>query len=60
MMVADVVEAMQSHRPYRAGLGIDVALKEINEHQGDLYDPDVVKVCTQLFLQDVFSFEEIE
>ncbi len=57
MMVADVVEAMSSHRPYRAGLGIDAALKEINDDQGKFYDSEVVKVCTELFSNEIFTFE---
>ena len=51
MMVADVVESMSSHRPYRPGLGITVALKEIADYSGSRYDPDVVKACQRLFLE---------
>jgi PAS domain S-box-containing protein/putative nucleotidyltransferase with HDIG domain len=47
--VADVVEAMASHRPYRASLGLDRALEEIIENSGKLYDRDVVKACVKLF-----------
>ena len=47
--VADTVEAMASHRPYRPGLGIEAALSEIEKHQGDLYDPRVVRACLDLF-----------
>jgi putative nucleotidyltransferase with HDIG domain len=47
--VADVVEAMASHRPYRPALGIDKALEEISQKQGVLYSPDVVKACLTLF-----------
>ncbi|GAB6048584.1 response regulator [Methyloparacoccus murrellii] len=47
--VADVVEAMHSHRPYRPGLGIEVALDEIAKHRGQLYDPDVADACLALF-----------
>ncbi|WPZ33006.1 HD domain-containing phosphohydrolase [Thalassobaculum sp. OXR-137] len=43
--VADVVEAMWSHRPYRAGLGIDAALDELRAGSGTRYDPDVVRAC---------------
>jgi len=43
--VADVVEAMASHRPYRPALGIDTALEEISQNRGTLYDPDVVDAC---------------
>ncbi len=47
--VADVVEAMSSHRPYRPALGIDRALEEIERNRGILYDPDVVDICIKLF-----------
>ncbi|PIV30011.1 MAG: hypothetical protein COS35_09020, partial [Zetaproteobacteria bacterium CG02_land_8_20_14_3_00_50_9] len=47
--VADVVEAMASHRPYRAGLGIDKALEEIRQHRQTLYAPAVVDACISLF-----------
>ena len=47
--VADTVEAMSSHRPYRAALGIDVALAEIERGRGSLYDPPVVDACLRLF-----------
>lgn len=49
LAVADVVEAMASHRPYRPALGIKAALKEITDHSGSLYDPDVVDSCLKLF-----------
>ncbi len=49
LAVADVLEAMASHRPYRPGLGLDVALREISENSGILYDPEVVDVCLRLF-----------
>ena len=47
--VADVVEAMASHRPYRAALGGQAAMTEIQEGAGRLYDRDVVDVCVRLF-----------
>ena len=47
--VADVVEAMASHRPYRPGLGIDAALEEIEKNKGILYDDAVVDACLRLF-----------
>jgi PAS domain S-box-containing protein len=47
--VADVVEAMASHRPYRANLGIEEALKEITSGRGVIYDPVVVDACLRLF-----------
>jgi len=47
--VADVIEAMASHRPYRAALGIDAALEEISKNSGKLFDPDVVAACLKIF-----------
>ncbi len=47
--VADVVEAMCSHRPYRPALGIDRALEEVSQKQGILYDPEVVDNCLLLY-----------
>ncbi len=55
--VADVVEAMASHRPYRPALGIDAALGEIEKNKGVLYDPDVVDTCLKLFREEGFKFE---
>jgi len=55
LAVADVVEAMSSHRPYRPALGIGAALQEIQEHQGKLYDSGAVEACVQL-LADGFEF----
>ncbi len=49
LIVADVVEAMASHRPYRPALGMDMALAEIEQGKGTLYDPDVVECCIGLF-----------
>jgi HD-GYP domain-containing protein (c-di-GMP phosphodiesterase class II) len=49
MAVADVVEAMSSHRPYRPGLGIDKALAEIERGRGSAYDPAVADACLRLF-----------
>ncbi len=47
--VADVVEAMASHRPYRPALGIEAALAEIKAKRGKLYDPRVVDACVSVF-----------
>ncbi len=55
--VADVVEAMSSHRPYRPALGIDKALEEISKNKGILYDPEVVNACFRLFKEKKFKFE---
>jgi len=49
LAVADVVEAMASHRPYRASLGIDIALREILKNRSSFYDPKVVDACLRLF-----------
>lgn len=57
MAVADVVEAIASHRPYRASLGIDHALNEIQKNRGGIYDPLVVDICLKLFEEKRFSFE---
>ena len=57
LAVADVVEAMASHRPYRASLGIDRALEEISKNRGILYDPEVVDACLKLFNEKNFKFE---
>jgi putative nucleotidyltransferase with HDIG domain len=48
LAVADVLEAMSSHRPYRPSLGLGAALAELREHSGVLYDSDVVKACENL------------
>jgi len=49
MTVADVVEAMSSHRPYRPGLGIDAALEEITRGRATRYCPKSVDACVALF-----------
>jgi len=54
--VADVVEAMSSHRPYRPALGIDAALKEISKNRGTFYDPVVADACIKLFKEKGFKF----
>ncbi len=56
LAVADVVEAMTSHRPYRPGLGIDVALKEIESKKGLLFDEDAVDTCLMLFREKGYTF----
>jgi PAS domain S-box-containing protein len=57
LAVADVVEAMASHRPYRPALGIKLALEEITKNKGILYEPAVVVACNKLFTEKHFSFE---
>jgi PAS domain S-box-containing protein len=56
LAVADVVEAMSSHRPYRPALGMEVALAEVREHAGVKFDAEVVTVCTRLFEEQGFQF----
>ena len=58
LAVADVVDAMVSHRPYRPALGLDKALEEIASGKGRLYDPDVADACIRLFREKGFSFEQ--
>ncbi|MCX6005159.1 MAG: PAS domain S-box protein [Chloroflexi bacterium] len=60
LMVADVVEAMSAHRPFRPSLGIDAALEEISKNSGVLYDADVVTACIKLFREKGFSFKKLE
>ncbi|UCE28270.1 MAG: PAS domain S-box protein [Candidatus Coatesbacteria bacterium] len=57
LSVADVVEAMSSHRPYRPELGIDKAIKEIEENKGKLYDTEAVNVCVGLLRNGGFKFD---
>ena len=54
--VADVIEAMSSHRPYRPSLGINKAFQEIMQNTGTLYDTDVVNATVNLFSKKEFSF----
>jgi PAS domain S-box-containing protein len=55
MAVADVVEAMASHRPYRPSLGIDTALAEIEKNKGTHYDGAVADACLRLFREKRFQ-----
>ncbi len=56
--VADVVEAMSSHRPYRPALGVEAALEEIKKGSGVLYDSQVVQACARLFEEKGFTFDQ--
>ena len=56
LAVSDTVEAMMSHRPYRAALGMDKALDEIIQNRGTLYDETVVDTCVSLFKEKGFKF----
>jgi len=58
LAVADVVEAMASHRPYRSSRGIEAALAEITENRGILYEEKVVDACVKLFREKQYSFED--
>ena len=58
MAVADVVEAMSSHRPYRPGLGIEKALAEIERGRGSAYDGDVADACLRLFRERHYQLPE--
>ncbi len=54
LAVADVVEAMSSHRPYRPAPGIEAAIDEIRKKKGKLYDPDVVDACIRVLEKGKF------
>ena len=58
LSVADVVEAMASHRPYRPGLGLEIALREIETHRGTLYDEAVAEACLRLFREKGYRLAE--
>jgi HD-GYP domain-containing protein (c-di-GMP phosphodiesterase class II) len=55
LAVADTVEAMSSHRPYRGGLGIEAALHEIEVQSGKRYDPQTAAACLRLFREKHFQ-----
>ncbi len=54
LAVADVVEAMSSHRPYRPARGVDEAIEEIRSNRGRLYDPAVVDACLEVLEEGAF------
>jgi len=56
--VADVVEAMSTHRPYRPALGIQSAMDEINKYRGIRFDPDVVDACNDLYDKGEINFSQ--
>jgi PAS domain S-box-containing protein len=56
LAVADVVEAISSHRPYRPAFGINIALNEITKNRGILYNPDIVDACLRLFGEKNYKF----
>ena len=55
--VSDVIEAMTAERPYRKSLDISIALGEIKDNDGKLYDKQVVKACVKLFEKKNFNFK---
>lgn len=57
--VADVVEAITNHRPYRPALQLEKAIQELREHQGGRYDPAVVTACLRLFQEKGFQWSGI-
>jgi len=57
LAVADVVEAMSSHRPYRPSLGLERALDEVSKNKGILYDADVVDACLKVFYEKGYTFK---
>lgn len=57
LAVADVVEAIASHRPYRPSYGVEAGLQEVIDHRGTLYDTTVVDACVRLFRERGFSFD---
>lgn len=58
LAVADVVEALSSQRSHRQALGIEMALREIKNYRGRLYDPDVVDACVRVITEDGFHWDE--
>ncbi|MDD3258738.1 MAG: PAS domain S-box protein, partial [Smithellaceae bacterium] len=58
LAVADVVEAMATHRPYRPSLGLEAALDEITQNRGRLYDPEVVDACLRLFREKDYTIRD--
>jgi len=58
LAVADVVESMASHRPYRPALGLNAALEEIEKNRGTIYDADAVDACLRLIREKRFQFRK--
>ncbi len=59
LSIADVVESIMSHRPYRPALGLEAALQEITDNRGKLYNADAVDACIRLFREKGFVFSEL-
>ena len=58
--VADVVEAMSSHRPYRAAVGTEKGLEEISKGKGTRFNPAIVDACVHVFHQGEFRFKDVQ
>jgi putative nucleotidyltransferase with HDIG domain len=59
LAVADVIDAMASHRPYRPGLGVDAALTEIENNKGTLFDPLIVDQTLKLFREKNYQYQSV-
>ncbi|HEY4662465.1 MAG TPA: HD domain-containing phosphohydrolase [Candidatus Humimicrobiaceae bacterium] len=59
LAVADVLEAMTSHRPYRPALELDLAIKELEENKGILYDSGIVDICITLIKKGIVDFHNL-
>jgi len=57
LAIADVVEAISSHRPYRPAYSLEYTLEEISKNKGVIYDPEIVDICLKLFREKDFHFE---
>ncbi len=57
LAIADVVEAISSHRPYRPAYSLEYTLEEISKNKGVIYDPEIVDICLKLFREKDFRFE---
>jgi putative nucleotidyltransferase with HDIG domain len=57
LTVADVMEAISSHRPYRAALGVDKGIEHLQQYSGIYYDTEIVRQCVHLFREDSFEFK---
>jgi response regulator RpfG family c-di-GMP phosphodiesterase len=58
LAVADVIEAMASHRPYRPGHGVDAALEEIEQHRNTQFDPDVINSALRVFRENGYQLDK--
>lgn len=58
LAVADVLESMASHRPYRPALGMDAALQELESHQGVWFDPEVVATIGRMVRQESYRLPD--